>query len=89
MEVKLFGANLLGNDFKFDPGLDPFIRRTKGDGQGNFVFEGIPPGQYYLLSRVTWCVPTQYGCNQQGGDLMEVANIMPADKNLTVMLNGS
>jgi hypothetical protein len=89
MEVKLFGANLMGNDYKFDPALDPFIRRTKADGQGNFAFDGIPPGSYYVLSRVTWCVPSRYGCDQQGGDLMEIANITPADKAVTVMLNGA
>lgn len=89
MEVKLFGANLMGNDFKFDPALDPFIRRTKADGQGNFIFEGVPPGPYYVLTRVTWCVPRQGSCDQQGGDLMEFANVTTADKAITVMLNGA
>jgi hypothetical protein len=89
MEVRLFGANVMGNDFKFDPGLEPFIRRTKADGQGNFVFEAIPPGQYYVLTRVVWCIPTQYTCQQQGGDLMEVASVAPTDKAMSIMLNGT
>jgi len=89
MEVKLFGANLMGNDFKFDPGLEPFIRRAKADGQGNFAFDSVPPGQYYVLSRVTWCVPSRYGCDQQGGDLMEPIAVAAPDKAVTVMLNGT
>lgn len=89
MEVMMFGANMMGNDYKFDPAIEPYIRRTKADGQGNFIFEGVPPGPYYVLSRVTWCAPSRNGCDQQGGDLMEIANVKPADKAVNVMLNGT
>lgn len=88
-EINLLGSNVLGNDLKLDPGFQPFIRKTKADGQGNFTFENIPPGQYYVLSRVTWCAPSRYGCDQQGGDLMETITVTPTENVVTVLLNGA
>lgn len=88
MEVKIFGANVLGNDINPDPALGPYLKRTKADGQGNFAIEGVPPGNYYVIGRVTWCVPSRYGCDQQGGDLLEIATVQPTDKTISLMMNG-
>ncbi len=92
MEIRLLGnagPNLLNNDYQIDPAMDPYIRRHKADGQGNFAFDGVPPGEYYILTRITWCVPSRYSCDQQGGDLLETVRITPADKAVTAVLNGA
>lgn len=81
-------ANFFSKPPAFDPGIEAFMRRTKADGQGNFSFEGVPPGSYYVMGKVTWCVPNQYGCMPQGGDLLEVVTISPTDKATTVMMTG-
>lgn len=52
----------------YDPRLDAYIITTQADGSGNFRFENVPPGDYYLTSRVTWGVPVGlYTTQQQGG----------------------
>lgn len=92
MEVRLFGnagPNLMNNDYSLDPAMEAFVRRQKADGQGNFAFESIPPGEYFILTRVTWCVPSRYGCEQQGGDLLETVRVAPTDKVLNAMLTGA
>lgn len=81
--------SMFAKPLTFDPGLDPFVRRTKADGQGNFTFEAIPPGSYYVIGKVTWCAPSQYGCLPQGGDLLEVLTVSPTEKSATVMLSGA
>lgn len=89
MEARIFGANLLANEINIEPTLMAYARRTKADGQGNFAFEGIPPGQYYVLGRVTWCVILRYGsCDQQGGDILEAIMVNPTDKAIQVILSG-
>jgi hypothetical protein len=88
LEVQLFGANLMGNDIKLNPGIEPYSRRTKADGQGNFVFEGVPPGGYFVVGHVVWCAPSRAGCDQQGGDLLETVSVSPADRSLSVIMNG-
>ncbi|PVZ19954.1 MULTISPECIES: hypothetical protein [unclassified Pseudomonas] len=50
-----------------DPRQEAYVIRTQADGNGNFRFTDVPPGQYYLTSRVTWQAPTQYGLTPQGG----------------------
>lgn len=33
-------------------------RSTVADGSGNFEFSGLPAGDYYVVTQVTWGVPT-------------------------------
>lgn len=42
---------------KFDstaPGYNSAIRRTRCDGQGNFTFERVPDGNYFVSAPVVW-----------------------------------
>lgn len=90
MEVRMFGTNLLGNELNLDPAFTAYFRRIKADGQGNFVFEGVPPGRYYVLGRVTWCITQRYGsCDLQGGDLLEAVTISPTDKVVQAIMSGA
>lgn len=34
------------------------VLRTTGDGAGEFVFENVPPGPYFLWSDITWLYAT-------------------------------
>lgn len=88
IEALVFGANILGNDIRLDPGIEPYTKRTRANGQGNFVFDGVAPGPYYVLGRVTWCAPSQSGCDQQGGDLLETITVAAADKTASVVMSG-
>lgn len=50
-----------------DTRQDQYIRTTQADGNGNFRFADVPPGEYYVLSDVYWQAPTQFGMSTQGG----------------------
>ena len=51
---------------------DKYIITTQADGSGNFRFENVPPGDYYLTSDVIWQVPVgAYMSSQQGGFISE------------------
>ena len=54
-----------------DPRYVEAARRTRCDSQGNFIFERIPDGQYYVTAMVVWGVPQQYHTSTEGGVLME------------------
>lgn len=63
------------------PGIDPRALsaaiQTQANATGEFTFNNVPPGFYYVISQVTWGAPTRYGLSTQGGDVMahvEVAN---------------
>ncbi|KLJ02849.1 hypothetical protein [Luteimonas sp. FCS-9] len=50
-----------------DPRLPKYIITTQADGSGNFRFENVPAGAYYLTSQVVWEIPGPYVSSQQGG----------------------
>jgi hypothetical protein len=37
-----------------DPQMQPYVRKTTADGDGNFTFTGVTPGEYYVAGRVHW-----------------------------------
>lgn len=62
-----------GRGVVFDE-TDPFWRATREatcDAQGNFRFDGLPDGDFYVFTRITWRV----GYNIQGGALMKSARL--------------
>jgi hypothetical protein len=85
----IFGINT-GAELNFDPAFIPYIRSTKADGQGGFTFRQVPPGSYYVVGNVNWCVPAGYGsCDRQGGDLYDAITVRPGDTEVSVILSGS
>lgn len=59
-----------GRNYKFSP--DPpeyysLARKTTCDAQGNFAFEHLPDGSFYITTVIAWMV----GYNQQGGNMMQ------------------
>ncbi|KKL87380.1 hypothetical protein LCGC14_1935300 [marine sediment metagenome] len=37
-----------------DPGEAKYLRTATADGQGNFLIEGLPPGEYFVTAHITW-----------------------------------
>lgn len=58
-----------------------FVRSTEADAQGNFQFENLPNGQYYIESSVFWEVAGK----SQGGIVRRM--IIIDDSNLTIRVN--
>ncbi|WP_240349681.1 hypothetical protein [Pseudomonas putida] len=44
-----------------------YMKVTQADGNGNFKFTNVAPGDYYVSSMVVWQAPTQFGLATQGG----------------------
>ena len=63
------GGQVLGAP---DPRAEKGMKLTQADGTGYFKFTDVPPGKYYLSSKVTWQAPTQYGLSLQGGVIAKV-----------------
>jgi hypothetical protein len=44
-----------------DPRLQQYIREVIADGNGNFEFQNIPVGDYYIVCPIFWRAGNQYG----------------------------
>ena len=76
---QVLGGKLLSHPE--DPRYVKYVRTKSADGDGRFEFKDVPPGQYYVLSSVTWSYfePNQFGPieRRQGGKVhrkIEVKN---------------
>ena len=52
-----------------DPRLSDYLRMQTADGSGRFTFKDVPPGEYFVTTRVMWDAPTGYkgSLQRQGG----------------------
>ncbi len=68
--------------------LQPYIRATVCDAQGNFSFAELPDQRWYVLTSVTWGVPRvgdiseRIETNQQGGELVQAITLTPGDNQV-------
>ena len=63
-----------------DPGFRQHMRRTRADGNGNYEFPGVPPGEYYIYSQIVE--------NRTGVALYQRVNITDGQK-IKVDVSGS
>lgn len=52
------------------------IKSTVCDAQGNFVFDKLPPGRWFVGTDVRWTV----GYNTQGGSVFKAVTVAPASE---------
>jgi hypothetical protein len=88
-----YSEQVIGGKFVSEPEDRRYVKYVLAkttDGEGRFEFTDVPPGQYYVLSSVTWTaiVPNQFGPIErlQGGKVVRLIDV----KNGTVteaMLN--
>ena len=50
-----------------DAPIQQFTRATKGDAEGRFRLEGLPPGDYYLWCTIQWEIPQGNITGIEGG----------------------
>lgn len=70
-----------------DVGWNKYVRSTVADGHGNFEFDDIGSGLYYVESRVTWEIPGKYGPSTQGGLVRKVINVSKNSVNKIILTN--
>lgn len=78
-QVEGFGVKRLSDP---DSRAADYIIHTQADGFGNFTFNNVPSGDYYLVSGVTWEAP---GGSRQGGYIVKIISVKDGD-NLSIMV---
>lgn len=55
----------------------PIVWKRQCDAQGNFKFVGVPPGRWYVLTEVSWVVPSRnmFISGEQGGALRRTITV--------------
>lgn len=51
-----------------DPRFQKYVRQVESDGDGNFVFRNVPPGNYYASCDVTFSYPS-YNTDSNGNQV--------------------
>jgi hypothetical protein len=68
-----------------DPQFAKYNKLTTTDGEGRFTFKGIGAGKYYVISRVGWKAPTQFGLVQQGGYIIKPVTVQPTGETTVIV----
>ena len=74
-EVYMLRNNISEGDIR----QQQYIRKTIANGHGNFTFNNIPVGDYYLVSVITWEVAYGSTMHQQGGLIVEKVSVKEND----------
>jgi len=67
-----------------DPRLKDYTKKTIADATGNFTFDKLSAGDYYIVTRVVWTVPGRYG-GRQGGELVQRVTLKPGEEQRVIM----
>lgn len=73
------------NFAKASPEFDKLVRSTTCDASGNFEFEDLPAGTYYVVAQVYWSIPGPYASQIEGGFVMQRVDVA-ADKATKVIV---
>jgi hypothetical protein len=61
-------------------------RMTIADGQGNFEFTGLPAGQYYVVTQVSWEIPGRsYAMKLTGAGLFTKVRVGPGESQRIIL----
>jgi hypothetical protein len=58
---------------QLDSSYRPLLKQSQCDAQGNFHFQGLPAGKWFIFTEVKWTV----GYKQQGGTLLREIELLP------------
>lgn len=68
-----------------DPRNEKYRRTTTADGSGNFEFEGLPAGDYYVASGIFWEVPGPNGLSRTGSSVGEKVTIKDGETTKVIV----
>jgi hypothetical protein len=69
-----------------DPRLLKYIHTVTADGNGNFEFQDIPSGDYYIKCAIVWGAPDQYGIIEQTGGVAWAKTHVGNDETVKVVV---
>ncbi len=67
VRIKDQGFNVSNHTQDTAGAIQKYIRTTVADGTGNFEFNNLPPGEYFVECNVTWEFVGQFGLVTTGG----------------------
>lgn len=68
-----------------DPRTEKYRRTTTADGSGNFEFDGLPAGDYYVASSIFWEVPGPNGLSHTGSIVGEKVTIKAGETTKVIV----
>ena len=84
-----YARHIINNE-TLEPGdtrILKYIRTVNADADGNFQFENVPAGEYYVTCFLTWGAYTGgYGLSPQGGWMVKRITVLPGS-NIRVQLS--
>ncbi|HRK24160.1 MAG TPA: carboxypeptidase regulatory-like domain-containing protein [Beijerinckiaceae bacterium] len=71
-----------------DPRYLDFTRRTKAESNGRFTFDKVAPGEYFIVTTLTW-KDNENDILSRGGSIYETVTVTgKEDKIIRVVVNG-
>lgn len=91
--TKMFGSTTTGllsasSGFSWastDPIYQATSRTVTCDSLGNFRFDHLPDGDYYVTAKVVWGIPNRYFTSWQGGYLMRRIHLAGGETQRVVL----
>lgn len=68
-----------------EPEYSKNLRSAICDAQGNFTFEHLPDGAYFVMAQVTWGVPLRYYTSHEGGTIMQRVSVAGGEVKRVVL----
>ena len=68
-----------------DPRYFQYERTTTADGDGRFEFTDLPPGHYFVATKIVWDAPTRGGLTETGGWVYAQVEVAKGDKKKIVV----
>lgn len=65
-----------------------YCRHMKADAEGRFEFNGLGPGDYFVLTSITWQSPSEDGLRSNGGIAQESFTLKEDGETARVIVNG-
>ena len=87
-DKKFMPANATNRAETTDPKFYEFTRKTKAESSGRFSFEKVAPGDYFLVTNVTW-KDSENDVFSRGGAIYETVTVTgKEEKIIRVVVNG-
>lgn len=85
--AKFMPANAM-NRADADPKFYEFTRRTKAESNGRFTFDKVAPGDYFLVTNITW-KDGEHDVLSRGGAVYETVTVTGKEERIIrVVVNG-
>lgn len=85
---KFMPANATNRAETTDPKFYEFTRKTKAESSGRFSFENVAPGEYFIVTNVTW-KDSENDVFSRGGAIYETVTVTgKEEKIIRVVVNG-